>query len=56
MESLLCILEQGRELENYDITNAVRLCYNCKERHPNQKPHCNYRERALSKKNLAVGS
>ena len=49
MESLLHILEQGFELENYDITNAVRLWHNCKDRHPNQKSHHNYREHGLKK-------
>ena len=44
MEGLLRILEQCPELENYDITNTVRLWHNCKGRHPNQKPHHNYRE------------
>ena len=52
MESLLHILEQGPELKNYDITNAVRLWHNYKDKCPNQKPHHNYRERAQSKKNL----
>ena len=52
IESLLCIIEQCAELENYGITNAVRLWHNCKDRHPNQKPHRNYRQRVLSKKDF----
>ena len=56
MDSLLHILEQGPELKNYDITNTARLQHNCEDRRPNQKPHCYYRERALSKKIHAIGS
>ena len=35
---------------------SVRFWHNCKERGPNQKLHCNYREKASSKKNLAIAT
>ena len=55
MESSLRILEQGPKLENYNITNAVKLWHSCKNRRSNQKPHRTYRKSIVLKK-LAIGS